>query len=208
MRAKPSRRFWFIVLAASVVVVIGVTALAVAADFGSPQKVASSQAASPRPTDSASPAPSAGATASSPAPIDSDSDTDATAATTLTQYFTVLDGLSAGADAAEFEEVASGAALSELQAQLLELDANDWTLQGTPTLENLTVTASDPGATPPTATVQVCVDSSDVTVIRPDGELAFTVDPQVVRALNIFSMQLIDGDWRVVEHTFPDDADC
>jgi hypothetical protein len=126
---------------------------------------------------------------------------------TYVKAFTALPTDTANLDSA-LGSLAGETVRAEIAAQLLELDANGWTREGTPTVASLTVVTSDPDGTPPTLSVVACIDSSDVVLKDSAGE-AIQGGPQPRRALNTYVLQQNDdGSWIIVSHSFPNDPAC
>jgi hypothetical protein len=171
-----------------------------AADTAAPPSTAPTAEASATPTPGPSSPAAAGDTPDEAIQAD-------TAEVVLADYFETVNALTepAGLDAAS--AVATGAALAEIEAQLLEFEVQGWSLKGEPRFEDVTVLTSDLDGTPPTAAVSVCVDSTDVRLLQSDGSPVASVDgPR--RAVNIYTLAFEDGAWRVLDHTFPDDPTC
>lgn len=104
------------------------------------------------------------------------------------------------------EGIATGAYVAEVDAQLQELDANGWTIEGEPTIEAAEVTAIALDAEPPSTTVETCIDSTEVRTIDSAGApLPGASSP---RALNIFHLQWDGARWLIADRTFPDDPAC
>lgn len=130
------------------------------------------------------------------------------AQTAVTQVLSVLDGSGPGevVETSTLAAVADGDMLAELEAEVLEMDANEWSKHGAPAVVWAEVVSSEPPSAPTTMTVRACVDSSDVALVRPDGqELPPSTTP---RAVNIFTLAADGSGWRVVSRTFPDDPAC
>jgi hypothetical protein len=104
----------------------------------------------------------------------------------------------------ELTSVAAGAMLDEIEAQKMELEANGWSITGTPRLVSAVVT----DATSDTATVTACIDSSDVATLDAQGTPIASSDDSPRRATNIYTLDHHDGTWRVVARTFPNNPDC
>lgn len=103
--------------------------------------------------------------------------------------------------------VAAGPALQELQALVQEFDDNGWSMVGTPEVVSSTVVSVDAEADPPSAVIEVCLDSSGVDVVDSSGTSQLDERaPQ--RALNIFTMDLVEGRWVLRERTFPVQTAC
>lgn len=98
--------------------------------------------------------------------------------------------------------------IEEAEADLLELESNGWQRTGAPVVVSVTVTEQEKDAAPPTATVEACIDSSDVQVLDASGE-PLPKDPGAARALNIYHLvQNDDGSWIVASRTFPSNPSC
>jgi hypothetical protein len=171
-----------------------------------------SETAAARPSGTPAPAASAEPTPAPSSPADADDATGAileadAAETVLTDYFETVNALSEPADLEAASAVATGAALAEIEAQLLEFEVQEWSLQGEPRFEDITVLKSDLEGAPPTATVSVCVDSTDVKLLQSDGSPVASIEgPR--RAVNLYTLAFEDDAWRVLDHTFPDDPTC
>lgn len=104
--------------------------------------------------------------------------------------------------------VAGAPLVAEIEADLLELDSQGWQRTGTPVVASMSVLEQDEDASPPTATVQACIDSSDVQVLDSSGE-PLPQDPSTARALNIYQLtQNEDGSWFIASRSFPSDPAC
>jgi len=161
--------------------------------------------ASTRPSTDAADAP-ASAPSSVPTPTATDPAVPASTLTTTVADTTVASFLAAVATVqpADFAKVASGAILEELQNDAQELEANGWSRTGVAEVDGVTVLESDDAKG--TATVEACVDSSDVATLDQNGD---RLNPEgTARALNLYSLARTDGAWRVVSRTFPDDTAC
>lgn len=107
----------------------------------------------------------------------------------------------------ELEQVATGTALEDLQIQVDELTTGGLVQVGAPTVVSSEITESDPDGDPPTATVLVCLDYSDVDVVNASGESAKD-DTAVQRVPTLLELVLEDGSWLVQNRTFPSEASC
>lgn len=111
-----------------------------------------------------------------------------------------------GRDFTQFEDAATGSALEDIRVEAEELSANKWTVEGTPAVVHVTPI---PGGEPDGAvrTVEACIDSSLVVVTDADGAVVRPSEPGR-KSLNIYTLELHDGDWLVAGHSFPSQADC
>ena len=109
---------------------------------------------------------------------------------------------------ADLSDRASQAYLSELQSERLEFETEGWTRTGSYTLDEIEVTDYSSTGDTEVATVQVCVDSSELITRRADGEV-LTTAPSSERAWNVFVLERSgSADWRIVGRTFPNDQAC
>lgn len=176
------------------------------ADSASPRPAATPDAtASPSPTPTPTPTPSPSPDA---VPAEGQLTPDVAAqavqsllgavATQATDPTTAVDALSVHA---------TGAILAEIGADTDELKANGWTRVGTAKVDGVRVLELNEAATPKTATVEACVDSTDVRLLDMAGE-AIGVPNATPRSLNIYSL-VSDGDtWRVTARTFAANPAC
>ena len=130
------------------------------------------------------------------------------AAHVVAAYATKVDALTPKTALASLKDVAAGKALDEIQAQIIELHANGWTVRGTTRIGDVKVLHARLTGTHPTAEVQACVDSSHVSVVRSDGRTTPQNPAASRRALNLYSLQADHGVWRIVAHSFPNDPTC
>lgn len=111
--------------------------------------------------------------------------------------------------AERLKSIASDGYAEELEAQWLELSSQGWTISGSPTVVSAEVTSLNSDTTPPTATVNACVDSSAVSILDADGKPIGDASATTPRALHIFTLtQGEDNAWRISGHTFPNDPTC
>lgn len=100
---------------------------------------------------------------------------------------------------------AAGEALSEIENQAQQFDAEGTRLSGASRIDGASVTASDLAANPATVTITACVDDTGITVYTPD-------QPNGVkgtqRSRTIFVVAYADQQWKVVSRSFADDAAC
>lgn len=107
------------------------------------------------------------------------------------------------------EVVASGFVLGELQALAAERQALGYKQVGEAKVTDVTVSAVDLNATPPTMNLTVCVDTSDVDVIDENGkslkDRMYTPDHPVQ---HIYGAQFLSGVWKLVTHEIPEKGTC
>lgn len=100
-----------------------------------------------------------------------------------------------------------GPALDEVRGLVEEFEANGWTQTGAPVVRSATVVSVDQEGEPPSVVLEVCLDHSSVTITDVAG--TSQVDPAAPkRALNLFTLHLVEGSWMVHERTFPVDTEC
>jgi hypothetical protein len=198
------RRSWLVyaIAAAGLTVVAGVAAVGFALAPGSvsdrdPGSGSGSGSGSETPAVVATPTPVAGGEE----PVD-----ETVADDLLTDFVVTAAALVADPEAGidSISTVAAGAIVAELESERLELEVNEFSKVGTPKVESVEVLEQ----TETTATVQACIDSSDVKVVDADGNEVNSPGGTSPRALNIFSLELRDGSWIVVARTFPNDPQC
>lgn len=155
----------------------------------------------PEPTPEPSPVPSPAPTAGS---LDVGSDGSA-----LVGPFVAAESISRESPTTPFslEEVAIGTALEDLAVAAYELAENGFVQVGAPSIYSAEVMESDQAASPPTVTVLLCLDYSEVGLTTPDGESV--KDPNAPsRVPSIVTLQQVDGRWLVSERTFPEEPSC
>jgi predicted lipid-binding transport protein (Tim44 family) len=200
---KHRRTVRSLAIAAAVTVMLGGTVGVLAA-----QAPRTDDAARPAATATPSAVPTPDVTRS-PAPEAASEDlTEDTADIVLADYFEAMDALEADTDVETIAPLVTGDALDEVESQLIEFESRNWSLEGETRYEDLQVLEADLDAETPTATVSVCVDSSDVTLVSADGSPVVDDPADVRRAINIYELAYTDGAWRVTSHTFPNDPQC
>lgn len=107
------------------------------------------------------------------------------------------------------ESVATGFVEGEIQALALEREKLGYTQVGEATVTSTKVRSIDLAATPPTALLEVCIDTSDLDVLDPNGD---SVADQLYRpghpVMHLYGAVYLDGLWRVSTHEIPDGASC
>lgn len=112
-----------------------------------------------------------------------------------------------GSKAVDFSGVATGDALDDLQVNAMTLAENGQVQIGSPQLVSANVTQIDTSASPPAATVAVCLDYSEVDIRTTDGtSLKDPKSPQ--RVPSILVLNQVDGRWLVAKRTFPESPTC
>ncbi len=109
--------------------------------------------------------------------------------------------------ASDFKAVATGSAYDSMVANSEDFVNNGWHQEGLPTVVSVTVGGYQPSATPPEATLKVCVDSSKVNVLTADGSVV-RKGTAADRSLNILTVVKSGGKWLVSRVSFPQDPKC
>lgn len=171
-----------------------------------PAAPAAAPTASPTPTESTAP--------STPTPAPSDSELapdEAAAAQEAEQSLVSLVqlGNEVGADPTAsldgIEELASGFVLGEIQALAAERAQLGYTQTGEAKVTSVTVDDVDLGGRPPSLTLDVCVDVSDIDVLDADGtSLSANMYLPDTPVHHRYGAQQLDGRWKLVSHDLPD----
>ncbi|WP_022893725.1 hypothetical protein [Agromyces subbeticus] len=107
------------------------------------------------------------------------------------------------------ESVATGFVEGEVQALALEREQLGYTQVGEATVTSAKVRSLDLAADPPAALLEVCIDTSDLDVLDPNGD---SVADQLYRpdhpVMHLYGAVYTDGLWRVSTHEIPDGASC
>jgi hypothetical protein len=107
------------------------------------------------------------------------------------------------------ESVATGFVEGELQALASERKHMGYTQVGEATVASVNVRSIELAANPPTALLEVCIDSSDLDVLDPNGD---SVADQLYRpdhpVMHLYGAVFMDGIWKVSTHEIPDGASC
>ena len=107
------------------------------------------------------------------------------------------------------EAVATGFVEGEVQALAIEREHLGYTQTGEAVVTSVNVRAMDLAASPPTAVLEVCIDTSDLDVLDANGE---SVADQLYRpghpVMHLYGAVYVDGLWRLSTHEIPDGATC
>ncbi|WP_173923445.1 hypothetical protein [Agromyces sp. Marseille-P2726] len=107
------------------------------------------------------------------------------------------------------ESVATGFVEGEVQALAIEREHLGYTQTGEATVTSVDVQSIDLAASPPTAVLEVCIDTSDLDVLDANGE---SVADQLYRpghpVVHLYGAVYVDGLWRLSTHEIPDGATC
>lgn len=110
-------------------------------------------------------------------------------------------------DRDQLAAVVAGAALGTIQNTAAEYATLGWTQRGVPEVVSTEVVGLEEDAEPPTATVRVCLDFTDVDVVDSSGSSVLDPDAQQ-QVLQIWTLQLVDGRWVLVEQGFSAELSC
>lgn len=170
-----------------------------------PPTAPGSAAAAPAAKPSAAPSASATPAVAVPAPVEASAAENATAYVGRTAA--VLATVTPPPEA-ELSALATGSAYDSLMARTSEFKANGWHLDGKPEVVSTEVVGYQPSAQPPTVTLNVCIDSSAVSVLTNDGATVQKGSAKD-RSLNVMTLvQSPTQTWRVSQVTFPDNPVC
>lgn len=205
-------RWWIVVAVAVAIAAVVVVALAMGGTPTEPD--ASPTASTPATEETTSTAEETTSPSPEPSPVPTPAPTEtqvdeSTDARDLVAPFVSADAAARQdpAQPLDLAEVATGSALADLAIQVEELTAGGLTQVGSPTVVSATVQATEPDADPPTATVLVCLDYSEVDLVNASGESV--KDPAApTRAAAIFGLVREGDAWLVAERSFPDDPTC
>ncbi|MGW8482198.1 hypothetical protein ACWGJP_03625 [Microbacterium sp. NPDC055903] len=186
--------------------IIAVAGVAVAIALGSGGSPSGSESGQPAPTASVTETPAPAADPTEVGELEEDQALDVI----QTALAAPIASVGTSADLQELlRDVAADSYAAELEAQWQEYAANGWTVTGTPELISADVTDLDTDASPATAAVTACIDSSAVTIEDAAGEPIGDPSARAERALHLFSLaQGDDGTWRITAHSFPNDPKC
>lgn len=201
---RPRRRQLVLTLAA-VAVALTVTGVAV---LGAQPSTTAARRAPSNPTAIPAPATSPGVSSTTPATTTPAPMSTSTAGTVVAAYVRSIDRLTPTSSTAALERVVRGAALAEVQAEQLENNVNGWTETGSTRVTAVHVLRTGTSGSTRTAVVQACIDSSAVTLRTSAGKPVYPGTTGNRRNLNLYSLEYLDGGWRVVRHSFPSDPSC
>lgn len=211
-------RALIIVLAVLAVVIIGVSILA-GIDLRPEPGSTYGASAPPAPSESASDG-QASATASL-APADTTTAATATDAPSTPQVKDVVEaGISAQSELLRAPStdgpttdipspvgLLDGPYAESVAATAVEYAAMGYRQIGTPTVAAVEVLEVDLEATPPTATVLACIDNSTTDVVDRKGN-SVRNEGTPSRSRYLYTLHYVDGQWGIVNMTFPDDPTC
>lgn len=105
--------------------------------------------------------------------------------------------------------VATGFAEGELQSLATERRQQGYTQVGEAQVTSVSTQSMDLSASPPSITLAVCIDSSDIDVLDANGtSLKGLLYQAPGPVLNIYGAVFIDGAWRISTHEIPVDSTC
>ena len=146
-----------------------------------------------------------------PAPLGGESASIASAETALASMIAVTNDILQRADGSSegLPEVASGFVWGELQALAAERAQLGYRQRGASTIVSTSIRSVDLGASQPAVLIDVCIDSSGVSVVDSSGS---SLDGLLYRSeanvLNIYGVHYIDGVWKISTHQIPENSTC
>ena len=196
------------------IAIVGVAAVVVAAIVlflslpGTPPTLDDSDAGAPPASESPAPLSLAFPT---PAPLGEEPEAESAitiAAETLVaasnEVLQRADGGTEGLDA-----VATGFVEGEVEALAIERERMGYRQVGDAVVTNVTVRSMDLTTDPPTAVLEVCIDTGSLDVVDPNGT---SVADQLYQpghpVLHLYGAVFTDGLWRLSTHEIPDGAAC
>lgn len=109
--------------------------------------------------------------------------------------------------AVDFRDVATGAALQDLEVNAQQMREDGMVQVGSPKLVSATVTGLNEASKPAKATVRVCLDYSSVDIQTTDG--TSVKDPKAQqRVASTLVLHQVDGRWLVAKRTYPAKSAC
>lgn len=209
--------------AAAVLLVLGVITLVWVLSHGQLTPAATSQptgtdspttsqststASTPAPSSATSPSPATTPTTTTPVPAAVETEATQNVTAFVTQNAAVLAAPPTEPSGATLTAMATGVALDSALSAQAEYTSNKWHQEGSPTVVSSKVVAYDPAATPPTLTLDLCIDSSKVNVLTDTGAVVKAGQP-TDRSLNIMTVvKSASGSWLLSKTDFPTNADC
>lgn len=207
-----TRRLIFFVLVGALLVVIAAVVVSTMVSRLSAPDAEPSAAATSTDDDDVSSAPLTAFATPSPAPLTDDETAEVQRAdAAIDSLLAALDEVSQRGDgsAVGIESIATGWVLGEVQSRAREQYDLGYQQTGEATVTQSTPTEVDLAANPPTITIKVCVDVSEIDVIDTSGTSlkAALYNPSRPTA-HIYGAVFEDGTWKVSTHDIPDVQDC
>lgn len=215
-RTTPSRKLKVGGLVAAVAVVAGIGIGSAAMAGGVPLLGASPTSAHPStasaaPTTADAPVPALAVPVPTPAPlgdtVSSAKAADAAVAALVSVHNQILQRADGGT--AGLERVATGFVEGELQALALEREKMGLKQVGKATIRSVKTHSMDLKASPPTIVLEVCIDSSAISLVDANGtsmkNLLSNADAPV---MNLYGAVYEDGVWKIKTHDIPANASC
>jgi len=107
------------------------------------------------------------------------------------------------------DTVATGFVRGELEALAAERADFGYTQVGVATITSKEVLSVDLAASPPTVVLEVCIDTSKIDILDPNGKSmkGLLYNPGVP-VKHIYGAQHLDGLWKISTHDIPDNDPC
>lgn len=207
-----TRRLIFFVLVGALLLVIAAVVVSTMVSRLSAPDAEPSAATRSTDDDDVSSAPLTAFATPSPAPLTDDETAEVQRAdAAIDSLLAALDEVSQRGDgsAVGIESIATGWVLGEVQSRAREQYDLGYQQTGEATVTQSTPTEVDLAANPPTITIKVCVDVSEIDVIDTSGKSlkAALYNPGRPTA-HIYGAVFDDGTWKVSTHDIPDVQDC
>jgi hypothetical protein len=109
----------------------------------------------------------------------------------------------------DISDYAAGFVAGELQATQEDRKAEGYTQVGSPRITSVTASKVDLTSSPPTVTLDVCIDSSHIDVLDSAGHsLASSLYESKTPVLNVYGAEWLDNTWKLTTHSIPTKGKC
>jgi hypothetical protein len=109
----------------------------------------------------------------------------------------------------DISDYAAGFVAGELQATQEDRKAEGYTQIGSPRITSVTASKVDLSSSPPTVTLDVCIDSSHIDVLDSAGHsLASSLYKSKKPVLNVYGAEWLDDTWKLTTHSIPTKGKC
>lgn len=112
---------------------------------------------------------------------------------------------------ARASEALGADALEDAENQRIEYESNGWRREGTgEVVEAIALAPADEGASDGTTrVVRACVDNSGVRTFDADGtDITPNLPASERRSITLLTFERVDGQWKLMKTSFPDDPRC
>ncbi len=137
-------------------------------------------------------------------------DVSAEARTVTTRFQTFLSRvhqakMELSADKTALTDLSQGPAREEVEAGLVEMEQQEYRQRGAVAIRSLSVFQDEAQGK---RLVVACLDDSAVEIVASNGYVVRRAVQTPRTALNLYTMERVEGTWRVVKHAMPAAADC